>query len=370
MQGRASQITTKELNRELANFMNIVDANHDNNVSFKELEDAMFTMKGSGEQGPGGETSNISNITQGIVYFANLKEYCSSVIVYEITGVNVKDDFPPPVKWENPEGIETFFKIYTTECGCTRSSLKRQDPKVVQRKLVRVLENYNFAKFCWESLVEAGLKPPRNPRNLEIGNTMKTRWLLESDDNTSYKQGAIDILASHVQLVTLEKVRKNTALFRFDTTLALNLEKVVVSAGNALIFSKSLLNVGICDTKMLCKLKFVPDSENGWLHVTDPSSNEDVTNEDKKKVEGDAEDNSSGQLGEVTTNYGLDVHLETRIYVECLNTAHGVMGMIIEPWSMFLNFGYTVMEDESVGEVGGDDDDEEEKTNGSGKRTR
>ena len=362
MQGRSSQITTKELNRELANFMNIVDANHDNNVSFKELEDAMFMMKGAEDQ--------ISNITQGIVYFANLKEYCSSVIVYEITGVNVQDEFPPPVKWENPEGIETFFKIYTVECGCSRTSLNRQDPKIVQRKLVRVLQNYNFAKFCWESLVEAGLKPPKNPRNLQVGNTMKTRWLLESDNNTNYKQGAMDILASHVQQVTLEKVRQKTSLFRFDTSLALNLDKVILSAGNALIFSKSLLNIGICDTKMFCKLKFVPDSENGWLNMVDPSSNDDLRNEDEKKTEGDAEHQGNVQLGETSSNYGLDVHLETRIYVECLNTTHGVMGMIIEPWSMFLNFGYTIMEDEGVRtEVNDDDDEEEENETGSAKRT-
>ena len=367
-QGKASQITTKELERELVNFMHLVDANHDNNVSFQELEDAMFKMKNSEEDGP---NQKALGVTHGIVYFSDLKEFNSPVIVYEITGVNTQHEFPPPVKWTNPDGIETFFKIYMSECGCSRNSLNRQDAKIVQRKLVRVLQSYDFAKFCWESLIEAGLIPPSNMRNLDPGYALHTRWLLEGDRNAAYNQGAIDILASHVQNVTLKKARQDTNLFRFDTSLVFNLESALISAGNALIFSKSLLNIGICDTKAICRLNFVPDSEDGFLNISSSTSEKETEREGNEKKEGPESDQGVAGAGEDITNYGLSVHLETRIYVECLNTTHGVMGMIIEPWSAFLSFGYDIKDDDlvrpnSVLEVDDDDDDEIP----SGKRTR
>lgn len=123
--------------------MSIVDANMDNSISYKELEEAMLLMTQAKKKA-------VDSSRHGIVYFSNLKEYNSSIIVHDITGKDDPEEFDPPMKWVNKNGIKEFFALYTYECGTTRQSLCRQDVKVVQRKLVRLLQNFKFAKFCWE----------------------------------------------------------------------------------------------------------------------------------------------------------------------------------------------------------------------------
>ena len=201
--GKASQITAKELNRELANFMLLVDENNDNSISFQELEDAMFKHA----QNEDNKVAHFS-INHGIVYFSSLREYCSPVIVHELTGSYSQDLFPPVVSWANAEGIDNFWLLFKNECGCSRSSLREQDVKVIQRKLVRLLQNYNFAKFCWETLVQPAIKPPKNDLHAN-------RWLLDDDNKTAYNSGAMDILASHVHHSTLKKTRQPLELHRW-----------------------------------------------------------------------------------------------------------------------------------------------------------
>jgi hypothetical protein len=153
----SSKITDKELDRELANFMNIVDANGDHQISYEELENAMFTMMSGEEEGD----NNDAKTLRGIVYFPNLMEYTSSHVVYEITGLAVTsmEDFGSLLKWPNPDGVNVFWDKFVKHCGVTLSETKQnvhlngQDVRGVQRKLVRVLENYAFTKFCWNSIV-------------------------------------------------------------------------------------------------------------------------------------------------------------------------------------------------------------------------
>ena len=120
-----------------------MDENQDHSISYAELEQAMLMMTNSKKKAE-------KEAKNGIVYLANLKEYASPVIVHEITGSDDPLNFDPPLKWVNKNGIEEFFTLYMHECGTTKKSLNRQDIKVVQRKLVRLLQNYEFAKFCWQ----------------------------------------------------------------------------------------------------------------------------------------------------------------------------------------------------------------------------
>lgn len=317
--GKSNRITTKELNRELVHFMSIVDENQDHSISYMELEQAMLMMTNSKKR-------TEREAKNGIVYFPNLKEYASAVIVHEITGSDDPLHFDPPLKWVNKKGIEEFFALYTRECGTTKKSLNRQDIKIVQRKLVRLLQNYEFAKFCWQRLVQPNLRGS----NYQTGD-----WKLDKDASSRYSSGAIDVLASHVHLTTLTSIQSVTEVYRYDTSVEVNIDNVTFSAGNALLFSKSLINTTVKDTNAFCKLVFTPDVEGG-LHVS--------TDEADARVGKQGGGGGGVEGGGIDSNesYGLDMHLETTVKMEYLHTTHDVMSSLIEPFSVFINLGYNM----------------------------
>ncbi|GMI02432.1 hypothetical protein TrLO_g24, partial [Triparma laevis f. longispina] len=322
--GQSNQITNKELNRELTVFMSIVDANMDNSISYKELEEAMLLMTQAKKKA-------VDSSRHGIVYFSNLKEYNSSIIVHDITGKDDPEEFDPPMKWVNKNGIKEFFAFYTYECGTTRQSLCRQDVKVVQRKLVRLLQNFKFAKFCWERLVQPSLRG---------SNYQVAVWFLDDDCQCNYNSGAIDVLASHVHLSTIKQLTPVREIYRYDTNIEAGVNKLTITAGNALLFSKSLINVGVDGTRAICKLVFTPDEEG--LNV---STESDERDRDSNKAK---EPNSPTSSPDEGTEYGLDLHLETTVGMQYLNSTHDVMATLIEPWSIFLNAGYSMDAQASV----------------------
>lgn len=77
-----------------------------------------------------------------LVYFDDLREYSSMHEVYRITGetkLYSTSGFPAPILWHRGQGVDLFWELYSSECGCTRESLCGQDIKTVQQKLVRSL---------------------------------------------------------------------------------------------------------------------------------------------------------------------------------------------------------------------------------------
>ena len=78
--------------------------------------------------------------------------------MYRITGSPPTKTFPLPVHWWQGRGIQIFWDIYELETGCSRTSLNGNELLRVQRKLVRALCNYEFAKFAWTTLVRPNLR--------------------------------------------------------------------------------------------------------------------------------------------------------------------------------------------------------------------
>ena len=121
-------------------------------------------------------------------------------------------------------------------------------------------QNYKFSKFCWERLVQPSLR----------GSNYQTGvWMLDNDHGCRYTSGAIDVLASHVHLTTLTNINIAVEVHRYDTSVEVNVNEVTLSAGNALLFSKSLVNATVQDTHAICKLVFIPDAEGGLNISTD-----------------------------------------------------------------------------------------------------
>ena len=168
--------------------------------------------------------------------------------------------------------------------------------------------------------------------SLRGSNYQTGEWKLDKDASSRYTSGAIDVLASHVHLTTLSNIQSVTEVYRYDTSVEVNVDDVTFSAGNALLFSKSLINATVKDTNAFCKLVFTPDVEGGFRVSTD---------------EADAEAGKGGGGGEgsgIDSNesYGLDMHLETTVAMEYLHTTHDIMSSLIEPFSVFANLGYNM----------------------------
>ncbi|KAG9415637.1 hypothetical protein AC1031_000020 [Aphanomyces cochlioides] len=56
---------------------------------------------------------------------------------------------------ENPSG---FWNVYTAETGAGKTSCNNQLPQLLQRKLIRLLQNYEAAKTCWEVVIKPMLQ--------------------------------------------------------------------------------------------------------------------------------------------------------------------------------------------------------------------
>lgn len=95
-----------------------------------------------------------------LVHCEDLRDFASWHVVHRIVGIDMLEErllFPSPNVWDE-EGISFFWTIYENETGCSKKDLNGQDIVLVQRKLVLALINYEFAKFCWRSLVQPDLQ--------------------------------------------------------------------------------------------------------------------------------------------------------------------------------------------------------------------
>ena len=66
-----------------------------------------------------------------------------------------------------------------------------------------------------------------------------TRWLLDDDFLATHTSGAIEKLALRVEKDSTAV--DNSVVFRYDVSCVVDFNRIAVSAGNALVFSKSLI---------------------------------------------------------------------------------------------------------------------------------
>ena len=203
---RSEQLTEHELEVQTAYFLSILDPARSNDISFQEFDGYLFRVANSiddvnlapklnspslGEFKYLGRTFNhcdfflSSHLLRRLVNYEDLREYASWHEVHRIIG----DDnlverlpFPPPNFWFEG-GILRFWEIYEEETGCAKHSLNGQSIELVQRKLVRALRNYEFAKFCWRSLVQPELQSEMNDNDSMAISV--SSWVI--DTNTKMK---------------------------------------------------------------------------------------------------------------------------------------------------------------------------------------
>jgi hypothetical protein len=155
----ASGLTTAELNREKMFLISLLDSKGMNEVTLLDVEKTLYQLATGIDDShlePKIGTTGVEHLDElgsksnsflsglflrKLVQFDDLREFTAMHHVFRITGfddIDKKSAFPAPTTW-HVDGIEMFWEQYTSETGCTRSSLNGQDAKMVQQKLVRSL---------------------------------------------------------------------------------------------------------------------------------------------------------------------------------------------------------------------------------------
>jgi len=175
-----------------------------------------------------------SDQLSGIVYFDDLREYASPDEVFRITGTLGNGGcFPPPPLWRNGSGIGLFWELYEKECGCQKLSLNSQDPAQVQRKLVRILSNYEFARFAWRSLVAPELRS--SPSAVTASD-----WVLDEHTRTVIRSDVTVRVGNHVNMFSNQIGRKRipNLLFSYRACCEAIVEQLTFEVGNALRYAE------------------------------------------------------------------------------------------------------------------------------------
>jgi len=263
------KLTDEERERETNYLVSMVDRSKSNEVSYQDLDEAVQMLSGNVDDnnlvpknqiitGGSGDFAHSDQFLSSfqlrqLIYFEDLKEYASMHVVNEITGGigNGTNSFPTPSLWRQGRGIDMFWELYTKETECSRISLNGQSMESVQRRLVRSLCNYEFAKFCWNSIVSPAMSSDSDAK------MTNTRWLLDTNHAIIIRSGITDLLKDHVSRVTKESMEGKEATVADPTRncqYGLSLTVAVNSAsarfGSSHNFARPLLETNLTNMSL------------------------------------------------------------------------------------------------------------------------
>ncbi len=357
---KAVSITTDELKRETAFLRSIIDPKSSNAASFQAIDSLFFRMankiddnnllpqsivaRNAGRIDYSKSKEFLSNL-RGLVYFDDLREYSAMHEVYRITGhvVGNRDcNFPVPSLWRYGQGINLFWDLYSLETGCTPVSLNGQSVTTVQRKLVRCLCNYNFAKFCWKSLVE----PQLRAASFENGNfDVVTCWVLDDDPRCRNTSGAIERLLQQVYDVSKESrakqaIKNKPIIDQFNLSVTAVVDRAMLTFGSAHTYTKPLLYV---------EFSLVSMSSSALLSSSCKFVSERDISGDQSSLRSDVH---------LDTKEGNCIHFRSTLEVKYLNRKHDHMESLLEPYPCFGNINYKVFSQDSNSNFDGDNESE------------
>ena len=241
----SQQLTELELKVQRSYLLSILDPTASQDISFDQFDDYLFRVANSiddvnlipkyaGRSYQGADNFLSNYLLRSLVHYDDIREYASWHEVHRIIGDDSMGErlpFPLPNFWFEG-GIDRFFEVYKLETGCTKFSLNGQDIHVVQKKLVRALCNYEFAKFCWRSLVQPLLQVESN------SSTEVTSWVLESNENTKMRkinleERILKTISSQSMASVKAKNRKEEKLhgLKFDISFDASLNHVSLGFG-------------------------------------------------------------------------------------------------------------------------------------------
>jgi hypothetical protein len=203
----------------------------------------------------------------------------------------------------------------------------------------RSYSNYQFAKFCWKSVVQPQLHANGNG----ISENTITCWLLDNDPQGRVNAGVFDRLLRHVDRIskdTKEAQQKGNKQMdtRYDIRLAIDVDRVILCFGSAHTFQKSLFEASFSQVSIVASALI--SSKTGW--VVPEKVNEDI-------VLYQHLDNGQAESDRVN-----GIHFRATFSIYYLNTRYDQMESLVEPYPCFGHLEYKTFLRENLVNTGGD----------------
>ena len=205
----------------------------------------------------------------------------------------------------------------------------------------RSYSNYQFAKFCWKSVVQPQLHAYNNGDGISE-NTI-TCWLLDNDPQGRVNAGVFDRLLRHVDRIskdTKEAQQKGNKQMdtRYDIRLAIDVDRVILCFGSAHTFQKSLFEASFSQVSIVASALI--SSKTGW--VVPEKVNEDIV----------LYQHLDDRLAESDRVNGINFRATFSVYY--LNTRHDQMESFVESVPCFGRLEYKTFLRENLVNSGGD----------------
>ena len=184
--------------------------------------------------------------------------------------------------------------------------------------------NYEFAKFCWKTLVQPQLHSACiDGGGRYIGENV-TNWLLDEDPTGRIQSGVIDRLLRHVDQVSKDSQAQEAMqnkqadmLYNISITFALD-TNAILRFGSSHTYANPLFEAECFQTNMHASA--LVSSQTGWF-VTETKCEEDILGQEESE-----EENA--------------LYFQSSFSVHYLNTKHDHMECLIEPYPSFGHLSY------------------------------
>ncbi|KAL7998562.1 putative vacuolar protein sorting-associated protein [Plasmopara halstedii] len=164
-------LTKSEFNATVADFVNIVDCDGSGDVSLEEFESALSRNK---------------------ILYPRLHQKVVALTGQEYVHPDMQRNKVPYISGSkantlaNAAALVSFWERYEDQIGATKSSLMGQRPIIVQKKMVRAFENYEYAQEAWNRIINPSLIKPSE----------QSPWLLSMEMDMGGRGDVIDQLLS------------------------------------------------------------------------------------------------------------------------------------------------------------------------------
>lgn len=166
-------LTRQEFDDTVQEFLEIVDKDGSGDVSMEEFESALERNK-----------ILYSRLHRGVISLTG-QEYIDPAMernrVPHLTGESAGSI-------ANSIELAAFWKRYEEQTGATRTSLEGMTPLMIQKMMVRIFKNYEYAQEAWYRLVNPSLVKPAD----------QSGWLLTKEMDMGSRGDTIDQLLTNI----------------------------------------------------------------------------------------------------------------------------------------------------------------------------
>lgn len=169
-----NNLTRTEFDATVADFVSIVDSDGSGDISLEEFESALSRNK---------------------ILYTRLHHNVVAITGQEYVDPDMERNKVPYLTGDNATtlanaaALATFWERYEEQIGASSVSLKGQKPMIVQKKMVRVFKNYDYAQEAWNRIVNPSLVKPGE----------QSPWLLSKEMNMDGRGDVIDQLLSSLK---------------------------------------------------------------------------------------------------------------------------------------------------------------------------